>query len=103
MGDILNERAFDGEDPALVGGDVAFGDKATGREEGITLEDTGDWIVLGKRLARKAWVRSCWGVSPCMSNKLTPPMCIFLTQAAFMLRDSMSSYEMTCSTELERR
>lgn len=42
------------ESTVLIAEDVMFGGKATAlEEEGIALEET----ILGKRLARKAWVR----------------------------------------------
>jgi hypothetical protein len=88
------------ESTVLIDEDIVFGDRATALEaEGIAPEET----ILGKRLARKAWVRCCWGVSPCTSNKLTPAMFIFLTQAAFIPRDSVSSYGITCPAQSERR
>lgn len=92
------------EDAVLVDDGIVFGDKVTATEEGGTaVEETVDCVALGKRFSRKAWVRWCWGVSPCTSNRLIPPMFIFLTQAAFIPRDSMSSYEITCPAESERR
>lgn len=104
----LGWNVLDARGPALVGKDtvlvdegIVFGDKATTlEEEGRTLEGT---VVLGRRLSRKARVRSYREVSPCMSNRLTPAMFIFLTQAAFIPRESVSSYEITCPAQSERR
>jgi len=46
------------EDAVLVDDGIVFGGKLTATEEGGTaLEEIGDCVALGKRSARKAWVR----------------------------------------------